>query len=146
MGRSIPAILLAATPQSARRIVELIGSEARLVHVEAVEQAMQQAKAQDFDLAIVGYHFDSMRPWRLIQELRIDAKTARLPIVLVMALHVDIGKTSLDEIRTAYSGLGITGFVNLYEEETRAGQSAASQLLRDAISQSLRGTGLSPRK
>lgn len=132
--RMRPRILLAATRASAADIRACLGSAFEYCETDSPEAAEATLATQKIDLVIVGYHFDSLHPYRLIQGIRESPSTAHLPILLVRALRLFQNHSEEDQIRESYLILGATAFFSLRDEEKRLGTAKAEENFRDLVS------------
>ena len=129
-----PRILLAVMPESAAIVEKCLGSAYEYCWTTSEQAAEAALLVQKPDLVIVGYHFDSLHPYRLIQHVRGSPGTARLPILLLRALELFRDTGSEGQIREAYVALGATAFFSLYDEERRVGVAKAADAFRDLVS------------
>jgi CheY-like chemotaxis protein len=83
-----------------------------------------------FDLILVCYVFDDLRPYHFIDRIRHEGENTRTPIVLVRALPVPLGKSQEWEIATAYKSIGVDEFCNYSELVHEQGAEQADQALR----------------
>jgi hypothetical protein len=85
------------------------------------------------DALLVGYHFDELRPYVLIRQVRENPRTARIPVFLVRLLPSHLDRTSGAELREAYRNLGVDEFLELSDLAREQGEEAALEALRKMV-------------
>jgi CheY-like chemotaxis protein len=103
-------------------------------------EAERRLKEEHPVCVVVAYHFDHMQAIRLIRYVRGEPEFADLPIVLVCVLDYHLGAKE-DEIRRAYSEVGVNAFFNLYDEIRNAGYEAAIDRFRTTVIDAARACG-----
>ena len=132
-GRKIFTVLLADTPAGLRELAPVIDGAARVLTAETYEQAMQRCMDDRPDAVLVGYHFDEVRPYRLIQELKEQACAKGIPVILVRALALASSGDESDEIRAGYRELGADDFIDFFAERKSLGKKLAGEWLRERL-------------
>jgi hypothetical protein len=79
---------------------------------------------------VVGYHFDEMRPYRLVRHVRSMASGAGADILVVRALPLRQPPQEEEELRRAYVSIGADDYLTLYND---VDHSAVFNPLRQAI-------------
>lgn len=82
------------------------------------------------DVVLIGYHFDRMRPYRVIHALRETPRAGESSLILFCMLPTEGRDFDGDSIRDAYRELGCLDFVDLRAEAARSGPDAATARLR----------------
>lgn len=132
MTSSTPRLLLADTPQAVPLVARLLGDEFTVIPATTCEEALRSLQADEPDVAIIGYHFDDQRPYRLLQSIRDAGDAARMGVILVRALPVLPHRRDESEIEESYRQLGVDAYLVL--DKTARGEDF------DAVSKRLRTT------
>lgn len=133
MTASRPRILVAAAPAAIPNLREALGPHVEMVPAVTLEEALLAFREETPRLVVVGYHFDALRPFRIIRRVRAEASGARVPIVLVRSLPLYLGAGQEAELRRGYEQLGVNEFFNLCDEMERTGHDAALARLRTVL-------------
>jgi CheY-like chemotaxis protein len=128
-----PRLLIAAPSSVIRELSFALGDAVEVIGADTWDQALERLGDPLPSLIVVCYAFDQMRPFRLVHHLRAKQDGRRLPIILVRALPVPLGRTQEVEIRQSYQNLGVDEFVNLYDTRQQAGTAAAFERFRDLV-------------
>ena len=132
------------------RRVLLLGNAALLQDVEAALHGFDVRVAETYDGAlaaleasapdaiVLAYHFDQLRPFRLIQHVRGHEMLAEVPIIMVRVMSIDLGASNDSQLEQSYRDLGVDDFVNLRQEMDEWGYERALRRLRDGIVRRLR--------
>jgi PleD family two-component response regulator len=126
-------VLVAATPQSSKEIDQALRG---LVHFEITntwEDATSHLDAGRFDLVIVGYHFDELRPFRFIQYVKSDARHRNIPVLLIHALPFHLGAFDAKSVRDAYVALGAVDVISLQDLRRDHGHEMALKMFQDQV-------------
>ena len=105
---------------------------------ETYDGALAALEADAPDAIVLAYHFDQLRPFRLIQHVRGHAELGEVPIIMVRIMSIALGATKDSELEQSYRELGVDDFVNLRREIDEQGREAALRRLRDGIVKRLR--------
>ena len=118
---------------------------AKALHPLGVEAVLgtttQEAEghiASAFDLILVCYVFDDLRPYRFVRRIRSESANPHTPLILVRALPVPLGESQEWEIRQSYKSIGVNDFVNYSQLVHDKGSEQADQALRESVSKFLR--------
>ena len=138
MVRATPIKVLIAAPAV---VVQTLGVALRDLGVEVYgcttpaegEEQLQRR----FDLILVCYVFDDVRPYHFIGRIRHESENVQTPIVLVRALPVPLGKSQEWEIATAYKSIGVDEFCNYSQILHENGSEQANDALRQCVSKVL---------
>jgi len=125
-----PSILLADTREALRQIRRLLGDSSTLFNAETWEEALTHMSERSFDLIIVGYHFDTMRPYRLIAYIAREVSNPP-PVVVVRGLPVHSFQQDDAQIALAYRGLGAAEYIPL--DKAAGPDDEGAQRLRRAV-------------
>lgn len=109
----------------------LLGDEFEVVTATSFEEAVE---ALDYrvDVIVLGYHFDEMRPYRLLRYLR-DDRPMSARVLLVRGLAFE--SLTIDEAETArtYKDLGVEAYLALDKVATGDRFDEAASALRQAV-------------
>jgi PleD family two-component response regulator len=132
--RRLPRVLLAAGIAVAMRDLHAaLRNDVRSIAAESYDDALRLLHEKPPNLIVVAYHFDEVRPFRLIRYVRDDPRFDSVPIVLVRVLPLGLGATDEGEMREAYTSLGVNEFVNFYDDAERDGREAALRRFGDVV-------------
>ena len=128
---SVRVLLLGSVPvlQDVKDALE--GLSVRIA--ETYDAALAELEAHAPEAIVLAYHFDQLRPFRLVQHVRGHDELSGLPIILVRIISIELGTTKEAELEEAYRGIGVDDFLNLQTEIEQHGRAAALQRLRDAV-------------
>src|SRR5207237_206923 len=96
MAEAAPVVLVADTAQALPLVARLLGDEFEIRAASTWDDAVR-CLGERPHVAIVGYHFDGMRPYRLLQKIREEAEP-HLGVVLIRALPVLPQRTDEEDI------------------------------------------------
>ena len=104
-------VLVADVPEMQSRLTEiLVGFELRFV--SGMSSALKSLEVEQFDLLIVGLHFDESSMFELIEQARARKSTGELPIVCIRGNRLRYG-LSLDAFDPALRLLGASECIDL---------------------------------
>ena len=129
----MPTVLLADTPEGLRQLVPVLDGLAEVVAAETYQEALDRCEEITPDAILVGYHFDDLRPYRLIQQLQDEACARGVTIILVRALALALSGSDTQDIRDAYRKLGADDFIDFFAERKRYGEERAAARLRERL-------------
>jgi PleD family two-component response regulator len=135
MTTTTPRVLLADTPQALPLVARLLGDEFAVSRASTCDEALRSLESDQPQVAVVGYHFDDLRPYRLVQAIRAADERDRLPVVLVRALPVLPHHTDEQEIEESYRQLGVDTYLVLDKAARGDDFAEVSRRLRAAIRQ-----------
>ncbi|HJU83555.1 MAG TPA: response regulator [Holophagaceae bacterium] len=95
----MPRLLLVDDNPSIHRIAEslLVGSSVELVCVDSAEQAMQKLDAGEaFDIALLDTVMPGMDGWQLLDRIRANPTTARMPVAMMAGVLDPVDPGRLD--------------------------------------------------
>ena len=127
-----PLVLLAARPVARAPFREALGTDAEIVEVETLEEAVKLLKKKDEPkLVCCTVYFDESRMFDLLRWIR--AERAHIPVVCARAMPKDITKISMEAVRIASDVLGATTFVDVPALTEKYGADAAMSTLRKLL-------------
>jgi CheY-like chemotaxis protein len=135
MAAKKPRILLACVRQAYTRLFAILSGH-ELEFVTTLIEAQAALKGNPFDLVMIGLHFDESRMFDLLEQVRADARYARVPVVcfhgILSANPQDDLK--LEPIEVACKALGANVFFDLlaYPDDT-AGNAAIRSIVNRVI-------------
>jgi len=131
--RTKPRVLLAARPVAREPFREAIGTEAELVEVDTLEEALKQLKNRGDEPRIVccTVYFDESRMFELLRWIR--AERAHIPVICARAVPKDITKVSMEAVKIAVDALGATSFIDVAAIMEKYGPEAAIRKLRELL-------------
>ncbi|HZQ74695.1 MAG TPA: hypothetical protein VFB08_17395 [Burkholderiales bacterium] len=132
-----PSLLIADTPGALRLLEPIFRDEAALVCAATHDEALQRCRERRPDALLVGYHFDELRPYRLIREVRSQPFADGVRVVLVRALALHLDPRDEGAIRSAYREIGADEFIDFHATVEKLGAEAAQRLLKSKVLASL---------
>ncbi len=133
MPRDRPRVLVADTARALPLMAKLLGEGWRVLPAPTYAHAVRCLRKSAFDAVIVGYHFDDMRPDRLLRYIRGEPSLRSKPVVLVRGLpflHVGLDD---EELRVAYTEIGADAYLPLDKNATGEAFLEASTRLREIV-------------
>jgi DNA-binding response OmpR family regulator len=117
-----------------RRLPEILAGY-ELVAVHALEEAQRAIERTQFDMIVVGVHFDDSRMFDLLRYLQSSGRHAGRPLVCVRSRHFVSPAISIEGLEIAAKALGCTLFLDLtwYADDAN-GKSAVRKLLDQLLS------------
>jgi PleD family two-component response regulator len=131
MADAARVVLVADTAQALPLVARLLGDEFEIRGATTWDDAVRCLGEQPH-VAIVGYHFDGMRPYRLLQKIR-EEDDACLGVVVIRAAPLVPHGADEKEIEESYRQLGADTYLVL--DKTARGEQfvEASARLRSAV-------------
>ncbi len=133
-----PSILVADTARALPLMAKLLGEDSHIVKAPTYAQAVRCLRKKAFDAVVLGYHFDDMRPDRLLRYIRGEPALRGKPVVLVRGLpflHVGLDD---EELRAAYTEIGADAYLPLDKSATGPAFDEGSSTLREAVARLIR--------
>jgi CheY-like chemotaxis protein len=126
-------ILIADTPEADRRF-SVILSGYELVSVRTLEQAERAVEGAQFDLILVGVHFDDSRMFDFLRHLQASGRHRNCPVVCTRSYRFVSPAISIEGLETAVKALGCRLFLDLtkYPDDAQ-GNAAIRKLLDDLL-------------
>jgi CheY-like chemotaxis protein len=115
-----------------RGVREALAADAVIISAETLQEAQNRLEDEQPQAVLIAYHFDEIQPYRFIHHILHDARFAKLPILLLRALPVNLGAPE-EDVRQAYQGFGANEFFDLHEETRRHGAQAALDMLHACV-------------
>ncbi len=128
-----PVLLAAVPPRAMERARELLAEDFELVPVRTLDEALQRLAHGDIDGILAGLQFDGSMMPKLLDAVKADPSTRRIPFVCCRLLPTLLMQASLRAAREACEALGADDFVDAHEIERREGIAAARERLRGAL-------------
>jgi CheY-like chemotaxis protein len=105
-------ILIADVPQSHRVIAECLpGRELTFVHTLA--EAKVALAGGDYDMVVVGVHFDESQAFALLSHLRSRQRYGYVPVVCVRIMATLLPQEMFKAIEDAIKMLGAVAFIEI---------------------------------
>ena len=105
-------VLVADVPAVQARVAAVLAHE-RPVFVHTLAAAVRTLAAQDFDLVLVGMHFDESRMFDLLREVRAGSRNGAVPIVCYRLRPLAFMALSTQGIEVTGKALGAQAFADL---------------------------------
>lgn len=120
-------VLIADVPEVEARMASVFAQE-RVVFANTLAAALNALGADDFDLVLIGLHFDDSRMFDLVREVRSGRRNHAVPIVC-FRLRPFAFPISMQVIEVTVKALGAHSFADLATYATEADGNAALALL-----------------
>ena len=105
-------VLVADVPEVRARVAAVLAHE-RLVFVHTLAAALSALARDDFDLVLIGMHFDDSRMFELLRYVRTLHQHKEVPVVCVQCEEVMLSEAVLKNMEDAVKALGGNAFVDL---------------------------------
>jgi DNA-binding response OmpR family regulator len=117
-----------------RRLPHILAGH-ELVTAHALEEAQRAIERTQFDMIVVGVHFDDSRMFDLLRYLQSSGRHGKRPLVCVRSQQFVSAAISIEGLEIAATTLGCTLFLDLswYADDAN-GRSAVRQLLEALLS------------
>lgn len=121
-------ILVADTPDSDRRLSAILAGH-EVIFARTLGEAQRLLEEREFDLVMVGVHFDDSRMFDLVRHVRAGGSHAERPVVCVRS-HRLAAAISLEGLEIAARALACNLFLDLtkYPDDAK-GNAEVRQLL-----------------
>ena len=106
-------MLVADTEQALPLVSRLLGDDFELCTASDWDGAMRCIETQHPHVVIVGYHFEGMRAYRFVQQVRALENSQHLGLLLVRSVPVLTHSVNEKEIEESYRQLGIDEYLVL---------------------------------
>jgi hypothetical protein len=130
MGR--PKILAAVSRASLPLVTELL-TWCELIPVFTLRDALMRARCGGIDAIVVGLHFDSSRMPVLLEALKSDPETRKIPVVCCRLRPTMLPRATVRAARVVCEALGAEAFIDVYALHHWAGRAAAAARLRSVL-------------
>jgi hypothetical protein len=125
-------LLVADVPQVEARLALVLALE-RPVFVHTLVAALKALAADDYDLVLIGVHFDDSRMFDLLREVRVGSRNRAVPIVCYRLRPLRFAALSTQVIEVTVKALGALSFTDLASHVTEEdGNVALVQLVAAA--------------
>jgi len=105
-------VLIADVPEAQARVAAVLVQE-RLVFVHTLAAALKALAGEDFDLVLIGMHFDDSRMFDLLREVRAGSRNGAVPVVCYRMRPLAFMALSTQVIEVTVKALGALSFVDL---------------------------------
>lgn len=139
MGR--PRILAAVSGSSLPLLRELLGGCCQLIPALAMREALQRVKRGDIAAVVIGLHFDDSRMPLLLEALKSDPITRRIPVVCCQLRPTVLPNATVRAARAVCDALGAEEFVDVLALHNWAGKAAAAARLKFVLQRARRRRG-----
>lgn len=127
-------ILVADTPDGDRRLSEILAGH-EVVFTRTMGDAQRRLGQQDFDLIMVGVHFDDSRMFDLVRHVRSPGRHADRPVVCVRSHRfVSAAAISIEGLQIAAKALACHLFIDLTQyPDDASGNAEVRKLLGELL-------------
>jgi DNA-binding response OmpR family regulator len=117
------SILVADGPDMKDRLAAVLAGH-ELTFARSLQQATALLESRDFDLVIVGVHFDESRMFDLLRHIRSGGRNSRARVVCILGHRFGSQAISIEGLEIATRALAADAFVDLspYAEGAETGQ------------------------
>jgi len=125
-------ILIADRPNGDRRLLEILAGH-QVTFTRTMAEAERLLEQQDFDLIMVGVHFDDSRMFDLLRHVRSSGRHAERPLACIRGHRFASAATiSMDGLQVAARALACNVFLDLtqYPDDAR-GNAEARKVLEE---------------
>jgi len=105
-------VLIADVPQVQARVAAVLVRE-RLVFVHTLAAALKALAGEDFDVVLIGMHFDDSRMFDLLREVRAGSRNGAVPVVCYRMRPLAFMALSTQVIEVTVKALGALSFIDL---------------------------------
>jgi DNA-binding NtrC family response regulator len=117
-------LLIADVPQVKARLALVLAFE-RPVFVHTLVAALKALAADDYDLVLIGVHFDDSRMFDLLREVRSRSRNGAVPIACYRLRPLAFAALSTQVIEVTVKALGGLSFTDLASHATEEGANVA---------------------
>jgi hypothetical protein len=105
-------VLVADVPAVQPRVTGVLAQE-RLFFVHTLAAALRALAGEDFDLVLIGMHFDDSRMFDLLREVRSGSRNSAVPVLCYRMRPLAFMAVSTQVIEVTVKALGAQGFADL---------------------------------
>jgi hypothetical protein len=109
-----PRVLTAVAPRAAQRMSRILAGW-EVSHAASLAQFAHELRCSNFDLMIVGCHFDGSRALEAVKTARAQAPEVPLVCVLAAPFSTPLGEATVTAFHTAAEELGVDCFVDVLQ-------------------------------
>lgn len=126
-------ILVADTPDSDRRLSEILASH-YVVFMRTLDEAQRTLDSEEFDLILVGVHFDDSRMFDLLRYLRAGERHGNRPVVCMRSHRFVSPAISIEGLEIAVKALACNLFLDFtkYADDPQ-GNAAIRNVLNELL-------------
>ena len=128
-------ILVADTSDSDRRLSAILAGQ-DVMFARTIGEAQRLLAQQQFDLVMIGVHFDDSRMFDLLRQVRIEGRNKGIPVVCVREPGLGFTAVSTNTLEVTCRALDANAFVDLASLKDEEERNAA---LRGAIEDLIKG-------
>ena len=121
-------VLVADVPHAERRLAAVLAGH-RLLFVHTVAVALKALAQHDFDLVLIGMHFDDSRMFDLLAEMRAGSRNRDVPVLCYRLRPLAFALPGTEALKAAVEALGARAFVDLSLQAEDAGNRALGDLV-----------------
>lgn len=134
MGAKKTRILIACVPEAYTRLCSFLPRH-DLIFVRTLTETHGALEAGDYDMILMGLHFDESRMFDLLRYVRADGKYARVPVVCFRGVVVADAKSKvvLEAVELACKAIGANAFFYLTAFTDDARGHAAVKKIIDGV-------------
>lgn len=125
-------VLVADTPEADRRLAAILAGY-DVVSVRTLEQAERAIEHTQFDLVMVGVHFDESRMFDFLRHLQANGVHGKCPVVCTRSYRFVSPAISIEGLAIAVKALGCKLFIDLTKYPDDAQSNAAIRKLIDDL-------------
>jgi hypothetical protein len=121
-------ILIAATPEDKVGIVRILSDRHKVIPVSSIYEALAKLETEQFDLIMVGVHFDDSRMFELLPRIHNAKSNSDKPIICFCIRDTPLTRTMHESINIASKALG--AWMYLDHHKFNVTQNPDAELLR----------------
>lgn len=125
-------VLIAATPQSRRRLNELLSDHFELFHAATIKQALKSAREVQPHAIICTLTFDDSRMFDFLKAVKDDSLISSIPFITCREASA-LPKVVAESIETATHYLGSTLYLDLIRLNERGRGNEGALLVKDCL-------------
>jgi DNA-binding response OmpR family regulator len=125
-------ILVADDPDIDGRIGRILKPH-ELTFVRTLSAAMRALDANDYDLIVIGVHFDDSRMFDLLRHVRSEQRTSGIPVVCVLSQRFET-VVSVQGLEIAARTLAASAFIDFTQhQDDDDGNAAILRLIEECL-------------
>jgi CheY-like chemotaxis protein len=107
-------ILIAADPESAGRVRQVMGAVHQYVEANKIEEAVSILSGRKFDLILLGVHFDESRMFELLPKARLG-RNSKTPIICVCTRDTQMTRAMHESIEVTCKAFGVWMYIDQHK-------------------------------
>ena len=124
-------VLVADVPEVKARMTAVLAHE-RPLFVHTLGAALTALAAEDFDLVLIGMHFDDSRMFDLLRDMRAGSRNHAVPVLCCRMRPLAFSALSTNVIEVTVKALGAGAFADLTSYAEDEGNQALARLVAAA--------------